>query len=54
MLQAAMPAATLPIVLVKLYQRDTETALRVVLSTSLLGILLIPVWLAVGQWWLGL
>lgn len=53
MLQAAMPVAVFPIVLVRLYDRDTETALRVVLSTSLAGIVLIPVWLAIGQWWLG-
>ncbi len=54
MLQAAMPSAVFPIVLVLLYQRDTATALRVVLSTSLAGIVLIPFWLAVGKWWLGL
>ncbi len=53
MLQAAMPVAVFPIVLVRLYQRDTETALRAILSTSLAGIVLIPVWLAVGKWWLG-
>ena len=53
MLQAAMPAAVFPIVLVKLYERDTETALRVVLSTSIAGVILIPLWLAVGSWWLG-
>lgn len=53
MLQAAMPAAVFPIVLVRLYDRDTETALRVVVSTSLAAIVLIPVWLAAGAWWLG-
>ncbi|MGB7327695.1 MAG: AEC family transporter [Rubripirellula sp.] len=53
-LQAAMPAAVFPIVLVRLYERDTETALRVVLSTSLAGIVLIPAWLTLGTWWLGL
>ncbi len=53
MLQAAMPAAVFPIVLTKLYSRDTETALRVVIWTSLTGIILIPIWLAVGSWWLG-
>ncbi|WP_286177755.1 AEC family transporter [Rhodopirellula sp. JC639] len=53
MLQAAMPAAVFPIVLTKLYGRDTETALRVVLWTSVAGIILIPTWLAVGAWWLG-
>jgi predicted permease len=53
MLEAAMPAAVFPIVLVRLYERDTDTALRVVLSTSLAAIVLIPFWLAVGKWWLG-
>ena len=54
MLQAAMPSAVFPIVLVKLYERDSETALRVVLWTSLAGIILIPVWLGIGAWWLGI
>jgi len=52
MLQAAMPAAIFPIVLVRLYGRDTTTALRVVLPTSIAGVLLIPMWLAIGKWWL--
>jgi hypothetical protein len=52
MLQAAMPAAVFPIVLTKLYDRDTGTALRVVLWTSIAGLMLIPTWLAVGGWWL--
>ncbi len=54
MLEAAMPAAVFPIVLVRLYDRDTQTALKVVLSTSLAGIVLIPAWLAVGRWWLAI
>ncbi len=53
MLQAAMPAAVFPIVLARLYDRDTATALRVVLSTSIAGIVLVPLWLAIGKWWLG-
>ncbi|MCA9137477.1 MAG: AEC family transporter [Planctomycetales bacterium] len=53
MLQAAMPSAVFPIVLTKLYGRDTETALRVVLWTSIAGVILIPAWLAAGAWWLG-
>ncbi len=52
MLQAAMPTAIFPIVLVRLYERDTATALRVVLSTSLAGVVLIPLWMAIGKWWL--
>ncbi|MFG0262078.1 MAG: AEC family transporter, partial [Novipirellula sp. JB048] len=54
MLEAAMPAAGFPIVLVRLYGRDTSTALRVVLSTSIAGVLLVPVWLAIGKWWFGI
>lgn len=53
MLQASMPAAVFPIVLTKLYEKDTETALRVVLWTSIAGLILIPVWLAIGAWYLG-
>mgnify|MGYP001828993538 CR=1 FL=1 len=52
MLEAAMPSAVFPIVLVRLYEQDTQTALKVVLSTSLAGIVLIPVWLAIGKTWL--
>lgn len=52
LLEAAMPAAIFPIVLTRLYDGDTATALRVVLSTSLAAIVLIPVWMAVGAWWL--
>lgn len=46
-LQAAMPSATFPIVMVRLYNQDTGTALRAVLGTSLVGILTIPLWLTV-------
>lgn len=53
LLQAAMPSAVFPIVLVRLYHGDTATALRVVLSTSIAGIVLIPMWMAIGAWWLG-
>jgi malate permease and related proteins len=49
MLQAAMPAAVFPIVMVRLFERDTGTALRVVLSTSLAGVVLIPFWMAIGK-----
>ncbi len=52
-LQAAMPSAIFPIVLVRLYDKDSETALRVVLATSIAGILLIPIWLTLGKFLLG-
>lgn len=54
MLQSAMPAAIFPIVLVRLYGQDTQTALRVVLWTSVVGIAIIPIWIAVGTWVLDL
>jgi predicted permease len=52
MLQAAMPAAVFPIVLVKLYDHDTRTAIEVLVSTSIAAIITIPMWLAIGTWWL--
>lgn len=51
-LQAAMPAAVFPIVLARLYDKDTTTALRVILSTGLAGIITIPLWLYAGRLWL--
>ena len=53
-LQAAMPAGILPLVLTRLYGQDTRTAFRVVVGTTVLGIVTIPAWLAFGCWWLGL
>lgn len=53
MLEAAMPAAVFPIVLARLYDRDISTALRVVLATSIAGIVLVPTWLIIGKWFLG-
>ncbi len=53
LLQAAMSSAVFPIVLTRLYHGDTATALRVVLSTSLAGLILIPIWISLGAWWLG-
>ena len=53
MLQAAMPAAIFPIVLVQLYDQDTRTAIEVLVGTSVAAIVMIPVWLSIGAWWLG-
>ncbi|MCM2372705.1 AEC family transporter [Aporhodopirellula aestuarii] len=53
LLQAAMPSAVFPVVLTRLYHGDTTTALRVVLSTSIAGLFLIPLWMSFGGWWLG-
>lgn len=53
-LQAAMPAAVFPIVMTRHYGGDPRTALRVVLSTSLLSLVTIPLWITAGLKLLGL
>lgn len=47
-LQAAMPSAVFPIVMTKHYGGDVKTALRVIISTSLLGLITIPFWIQFG------
>ncbi|MGN6554365.1 MAG: AEC family transporter [Verrucomicrobiota bacterium] len=53
-LQAAMPTAVFPIVLAKLYKGDPATAMRVVLSTSVISLITIPLWIRFGLKMLGL
>ena len=48
-LQGAMPSATLPIVLAKHYGGDARVAVQIVLGTSLLGIITIPLWIRIGE-----
>jgi malate permease and related proteins len=52
-LQAAMPSAVFPIVMAKHFGGDPPTALRVVLGTSLVGLLTMPLWIRVGLAWIG-
>jgi predicted permease len=52
LIQAAMPAATFPIVMTRLYQQDVQTAWVVVVGTSLLSLLTIPMWMIFGALWL--
>jgi len=47
-IQAAMPSAVMPIVLSRLYNGDPPTAIRVVMGTSVLGLITIPLWLRFG------
>ena len=53
-LQGAMPSAMLPIVLAKHYGGDARTAVQVALGTSLLGLVTIPLWLRLGQYFVGI
>lgn len=47
--QAAMPAAVFPIVLARRYGGDPITAIRIVIGTSLVGFVTIPLWLRLGM-----
>jgi len=49
-IQAGMPTAMLPIVVVQLYGGDARLALRIVLSTSAACIVTLPFWIKTGFW----
>ncbi len=51
--QAAMPAGILPIVIAKHYGGRQLTAVQIVIGTTVLGIFLIPLWLRLGIAWVG-
>jgi predicted permease len=52
--EGSMSSAVLPIALTKHYGGDPRTALQVVLSTSLAGLVTIPLWLRIGGHFAGL
>lgn len=52
--QAAMPAAVLPIVLTKHHGGDTRTALWIAVGTNLVGVASIPCWIRAGIAFVGL
>jgi malate permease and related proteins len=47
-LEAAMPSAVFPIIMSRHYEGDPPTALRVVIGTSLVGLVTIPLWIRFG------
>ena len=51
LIQAAMPCALIPVMLSKLYGGDPAASLRIVLVTSIFGLLTIPFWIQWGMWW---
>ena len=53
LVQATMPAAFLPLVIVKHYGGDSLTAVRGVLATVVASVVLMPLWLHWGLAWLG-
>lgn len=52
-LHGAMPAAVFPIIMARHYGGDSATALRVVIGTSVAGLVTIPLWIGAGLWLLG-
>jgi hypothetical protein len=53
-LEAAMPAAVFPIIMARHYQGDPATAMRVVIGTSVVGLVTIPLWIRFGMHFVGL
>ena len=51
--QAAMPAGVVPIIVARHYGGQPLTAVQIVLGTTALGLLTIPLWLKVGLAWVG-
>jgi len=47
-IQAAMPCAVFPIVLARHFDGSPEVALKVVLSTTILSLITIPLWIGLG------
>ena len=52
-IQAAMPAGMFPIAIAKHYNGQPLTAAQVVIGTTTLGILTIPLWIKLGMVWVG-
>ena len=51
LVQAAMPAAMISVILARFYGGHPRTAVQIVLGTTALGVLVIPLWLKVGLAW---
>ena len=51
-IQAAMPCAVFPIVLARYFDGSPEVALKVVLSTTVISLLTIPLWISLGMAWI--
>lgn len=51
--QAAMPAGVFPMVITRMYQGDTKTAILIVVGTTAASLFLIPLWLTWGMRLLG-
>ena len=53
MVQAAMPAGVMPILIARHYGGQPLTAVQVVIGTMIGGLIAIPLWLRIGLAWIG-
>lgn len=53
MVEAAMPAGIIPILIAKHYGGQPLTAVQVVVGTTIAGLIAIPLWLRLGLAWIG-
>jgi hypothetical protein len=51
--QAAMPSGMMPLVLARHYGGQPLIAAQIIVGTTLLGVLVIPLWLYLGLGWVG-
>ena len=51
--QSAMPCAMVPIILARYYRADLGTAVHIVIASTIISLLTIPLWMRVGFAWLG-
>jgi predicted permease len=51
--QASMPVAMVSVIIARLYGGHPRTAVQIVLGTTAVGILTIPLWIAAGLAWVG-
>lgn len=53
MVEAAMPAGVIPILIARHYGGKPLTAVQVVIGTTVVGLIAIPLWLRIGLAWIG-
>jgi malate permease and related proteins len=53
MVEAAMPAGVIPILIARHYGGKPLTAVQVVIGTTVVGLVAIPLWLRIGLAWIG-
>jgi predicted permease len=52
-LQGAMPSAMMPIVICRIYKADSRFSIQIILLTTLISLLTIPLWIRFGLHFIG-